>query len=163
MNVSYAQSMEMEKHHVALGIDQFEMVNFQLERLFFGRSTKSVYFKFGWDAGLKMGNLDKGFQYTLGGKWFLKQGKSLTLGVNASFITQEYTSDIDVFKRTRIGGAITGGYTFLIKRRFSIYPYLQTGFYDKEESRTESTTNPDQTSSEFEVIPIFGLDLGFRF
>ncbi len=155
-----AQTMEMEKNQVAIGIDQFDMLNFHVERLLFGRSTKSIYLKAGWDAGLKLGGLDYGYQFSLGGKWFLKQGKSLTIGVNAAYINQEYEN----VSRERIGGAVVTGYTFLVKRRVTIFPYLQTGFFRKtEEDKLYASINPFAPVTSFEVLPMFGLDIGVRF
>ena len=151
----------MEKNGIVIGVDQFNMINLQGEKLFFGRSTKSIFIKLGWDAGIGLGSINKGYQITLGSKWYSKQGKNLTIGVNASYISQEYEKEMLSINRNRVGGAALIGYTFLVKGRFSIFPYLQNGLYAKTEHEKFSNITNELKSLEF--LPLFGLDLGLRF
>ncbi len=159
-HLSMSQILEMEKNGVMLGIDQFDMINLQGEKLFFGRSTKSIFIKLGWDAGFGLGKINKGYQFTIGSKWYSKQGKNLTIGVNASYISQEYKKEMSSIQRNRVGGAALIGYTFLVKRRLSIFPYLQNGLYAKTEQEKIGNLITELQSVEF--LPLFGLDLGLR-
>ena len=152
-----AQSMEMERNQAAVGLNYFNLIDFEAERFFFGRSTKSLYLKFGFDAGLQLNGLKEGYKYTIGTRWFLKQGKNLTVGAEAIYVSQEYVSRMT----KSLGGSVLLGYTLLIKRRVSILPYMLNGIYRKEEYQPG---NKEVTfSRRVEYLPNFGLDVGFRF
>jgi hypothetical protein len=144
---------------------------------FFGKKNKVA--AFAQLGGSLAENATKNYAFSLGGLWHLKpNGKSLTIGLKLYYqnisVDSEYYDGIGLTYSSQKGYELSVapefGYTFLIKDKIRIYPYVVPFAYSyvsgdntKKYNYNSQVDVTDLSDTRSTISQSAGIKVGFRF